>query len=408
MVPLLFLSGFFSASETVLFGLAAEDRAVIRRRGGITAAAVDALLRQPRLLLVTVLLANMTFNTVYMTVSSLLVLRHGSAPLAAVLFGVGSLALLIILGEVVPKLTGQAHRVGAVRILAPPVSLLHGILLPFDRFVARFVVEPLNRLLGPAPRSHLDADELDALVDLSVRQGAIDRAEETLLREVLSFRTRRVRDIMTPRVSMVAIGLRDDVEAIRGTIAESGLRRLPVHDADLDEIVGILPCRRFLIDPPEGVDPDHLAGACRPARFVPEMASVEQLLDRFQADGSTIAIVVDEFGGTAGLVTIEDVAEEIVGEIAGDGDEQIITPERLGDARWRVSGRMPLHAWRDAFGPAIDDRRISTVGGLFLARLGRLARAGDEVRVGNVRIVAERVESGLVESAVVDLVEEIG
>ena len=408
MVPLLFLSGFFSASETVLFGLAAEDRAVIRRRGGITAAAVDALLRQPRLLLVTVLLANMTFNTVYMTVSSLLVLRHGSAPLAAVLFGVGSLALLIILGEVVPKLTGQAHRVGAVRILAPPVSLLHGILLPFDRFVARFVVEPLNRLLGPAPRSHLDADELDALVDLSVRQGAIDRAEETLLRVVLSFRTRRVRDIMTPRVSMVAIGLRDDVEAIRGTIAESGLRRLPVHDADLDEIVGILPCRRFLIDPPEGVDPDHLAGACRPARFVPEMASVEQLLDRFQADGSTIAIVVDEFGGTAGLVTIEDVAEEIVGEIAGDGDEQIITPERLGDARWRVSGRMPLHAWRDAFGPAIDDRRISTVGGLFLARLGRLARAGDEVRVGNVRIVAERVESGLVESAVVDLVEEIG
>ena len=408
MVPLLFLSGFFSASETVLFGLVAEDRAVIRRRGGITAAAVDALLRQPRLLLVTVLLANMTFNTVYMTVSSLLVLRHGSAPLAAVLFGVGSLALLIILGEVVPKLTGQAHRVGAVRILAPPISLLHGILLPFDRFVARFVVEPLNRLLGPEPRSHLDADELDALVDLSVRQGAIDRAEETLLREVLSFRTRRVRDIMTPRVSMVAIGLRDDAEAIRGTIAESGLRRLPVHDVDLDEIVGILPCRRFLIDPPEGVDPDHLAGACRPARFVPEMASVEQLLDRFQADGSTIAIVVDEFGGTAGLVTIEDVAEEIVGEIAGDGDEQIITPERLGEARWRVSGRMPLHAWRDAFGPAIDDRRISTVGGLFLARLGRLARAGDEVRVGNVRIVAERVESGLVESAVVDLVEEIG
>lgn len=408
MVPLLLLSGFFSASETVLFGLAAEDRAIIRRRGGITAASVDALLRQPRLLLVTVLLANMTFNTVYMTVSSLLVLRHGSAPLAAVLFGVGSLALLIVVGEVVPKLTGQAHRVGAVRILAPPISLLHGILLPFDMFVARFVVEPLNRLLGPAPRSHLDADELDALVDLSVRQGAIDRAEETLLREVLSFRTRRVRDIMTPRVSMVAVGLQDDAEAIRGTIAESGLRRLPVHDVDLDEIVGILPCRRFLIDPSVGVDPDHLAGACRPARFVPEMASVEQLLDRFRADGSTIAIVVDEFGGTAGLVTIEDVAEEIVGEIAGDGDEQIITPERLGDARWRVSGRMPLHAWRDAFGPAIDDRRISTVGGLFLARLGRLARAGDEVRVGNVRIVAERVESGLVESAVVDLVEETG
>ena len=172
-------------------------------------------------------------------------------------------------------------------------------------------------------------------------------------------------------------------------------------------MVGILSCRKFLLDfDGDTADPQRLHALCRNASFVPEVASVEQLLARFRAEGSTIAIVVDEFGGTAGLVTIEDVAEEIVGEIAGEGDAEIPPPEKLAEARWRVSGRMSLHDWRDAFGPALGDHRISTVGGLFLAQLGRLARAGDEVTVANLRLVAERVEAGLVESAILDLVED--
>jgi putative hemolysin len=406
MIPLLVLSGVFSAGETVLFGLDVDERGAIRRRGGVLAASVDSLLREPRLLLVSILLCNMTVNTVYMTVGSLLVLRHGESPWTGVLFGVGTLALIIVFGEVVPKLAGQAHRTGAARLLAPPIAIVHGFLLPLDRAIGRFVVEPLHRLLGPSPRSHLDPDELDALVDLSVRQGAIDRDEETLLREVLALRTLRVRDIMTPRVSIRSVAAADSPARIRAEIQETGLGRLPVRGEDIDDVIGILSCRRFLLDAPTAADPDRLRSMCRPASFVPEVASVEQLLSRFRAEGSTIAIVVDEFGGTAGLVTIEDVAEELVGEISGEGDVEIPNPERLGEARWRVSGRMSLHDWRAAFGPALDDHRISTVGGLFLAQLGRLARAGDEIRIANVRLVAERVDAGRVDSAVVDLVED--
>ncbi len=407
MLPLLVGSGFFSASETVIFGLDADDRASIRGRGGVVAAAVDGILREPRLLLISILLGNMTINTLYMTLGSVLVIRHAASPFAGVIFGLGSLAVIIVFGEVVPKLAGQAHRTGAAAILAPPVAVLHRLLRPLDRVVSRTVIEPLHRLVGPDAPAHLDADELAALVDLSLREGAIDREEEALLREVLSFQSLRVRDIMTPRVSVQAIAHDDPPERIRELLFETGLRRLPMFQGDLDEIVGVLPSRRFLLAMADDEIPEGgVRSLCRSVSFVPEMASVEQLLARFRDEGSTIAIVVDEFGGTAGLVTIEDVAEEVVGEIAGDPDDEIEVPVKLDTARWRVDGRMPLHAWREAFGPAIKDPRISTVGGLFLAQLGRLARPGDEAMLANVRLVAERVESGRVESAVVELVED--
>ena len=407
MVPLLVGSGFFSASETVIFGLDADDRAAIRGRGGVVAAAIEGLMREPRLLLISILLGNMTINTLYMTLGSVLVIRHATAPLAGVIFGLGSLAVIIVFGEVVPKLAGQAHRTGAAAILGPPIAILHRLLRPVDRAVSSLVVEPLHRLIGPVASTHLDADELAALVDLSRRQGAIDREEEALLQEVLSFRSIRVRDIMTPRVSVHAVAYHDPPDRIRSLLYDTGLRRLPVYGEDLDSIVGVLPSRRFLLALADEELPDgDVRSLCRPVAFVPEMASVEQLLGRFRDEGSTIAIVVDEFGGTAGLVTIEDIAEEVVGEIAGDPEDEVSQPVKLDTARWRVDGRMPVHSWREAFGPAIKDPRISTVGGLFLAQLGRLARPGDEALLANVRLIAERVEHGRVESALVELVED--
>ena len=407
LLPLLVVSGFFSASETVFFGLRTDDRAAIRRRGGLIATAVEGLLRDPRRLLVTILLGNMTVNTVYMTVSSVLILRHGATPLVGVFFGLFTLFAVIAFGEVAPKLAGQAHRVAAAGFLGPPLAVLHRVLSPLGRVIASFLIEPLHRLIGRPVEARLDSEELEALIDLSLRQGVIDRDEETLLREVVSFRTLRVRDIMTPRVSVLSVGIQDQPAAIRDLIAESGLQRVPLHAENLDEIIGTLPCRRFLLEGGgDTPDPDRLRSLCRSAAFVPEMASVEQLLARFRDEGSTIAIVVDEFGGTAGLVTIEDVAEELVGEIGGADHAEFVDPVRLAEARWRVSGLMPLHEWKATFGPAVDDRRVSTVGGLFLARLGRLARAGDEIQLVNVRLVAERVKKGRVETAIVDLVEE--
>ncbi|MCH2162329.1 MAG: hemolysin family protein [Phycisphaerales bacterium] len=408
MIPLLVVSAFFSASETVFFGLGVDDRAGIRKRGGVIARAVDALLKQPRQLLITVLLGNMTINTLYMTISAVLLIRYGSAPLAGLVFGAGSLLLLVVAGEVLPKLGGQSHRAAAAALLAPPLFAVHRIVAPLRIVLGRFVIMPLGRLVGQDPATHLEPEELEALLDVSVAEGVIDHGEENLLREVLKFKQLTVRDVMTPRVHLRFVELDDDAAAIRAEIERTGLGRLPVVGESMDDVRGILSSRRFLMASSPPASANELQALLVPVAFVPEQASVEQLLRQFREGGLTIAMVVDEYGGTAGIVTIEDVAEELVGEIAGHGEHLPEDPQRLSEGRWRVSGLMPLHDWRDTFGAEFEDRRVSTVGGLFFARLGRLARPGDVVHLGNVRLVAERVDAGRVETAVVDLSENGG
>ncbi len=406
MAPLLLGSAFFSASETVFFGLTFEDHGSLRSKGGVVAGIVEALLRNPRQLLVTVLLGNMTINTIFMTISAVLLLRHGANPLASFIFGVGSLLLLIILGEIIPKISGQTHRVRAVSLLGGPLLGLHRMITPLRLVIGRFVVIPLARLAGDAPSPHLEVEELAALLDVSAAEGTIGQSEEHLLREVVNMSELSVRDIMTPRVHMRFVKLSDAPDVIRTEIERTGLGGLPVVGESIDDVRGILSSRQFLLSTPKDVMAEQLEKLIVPIAIVPEHASVEHLLRKFRDEGSTIAIVVDEYGGTAGIVTIEDVAEQLVGEIADPEENLLEVPERLGDGRWRVSGLMSLHDWRETFGAEVDDRRVTTVGGLFFAKLGRLARQGDQVILANVRLVAERVDDGRVESAIVDLVSE--
>lgn len=399
LLPLLLCSAFFSASETVFFGLGVEDRAALRARGGLAATAAEVLLQRPQQLLVTVLLGNISINTIFMTISAVLLLRHKGAPLTATIFVVGSLVLLIVFGEILPKIAGQTHRVAAAAWLGPSLAALHRIIAPLRLTLSRVVITPLARLAGAPPKIELGVEELAALLDVSVAEGAIDQSEEHVLREVVKMGDLSVRDIMTPRVHVEAVDIKASDATIRETVARTGLGRLPVVGASLDDVRGIISSRRYLMQKEPSV-----RGVLQPIAFVPEQASVENLLRRFRDEGSTIAMVVDEYGGTAGIVSIEDVAEEIVGDIVEPQEHQVEIPQRLSEGRWRISGMMPLHDWRQAFGAEFQDRRVATVAGLFFARLERLVRQGDVVRVANVRLVAERVEHGRVVSAIVDLV----
>jgi CBS domain containing-hemolysin-like protein len=404
VLPVLLLaSGFFSGSETALFGLTENQRIVIRRQRSLSGRAIEALLADQRMLLITVLLGNMTVNVLYFVISSVLLMRADEARVVeSLLLAAASLLLIILLGEVLPKLAANARQPAFAALTSPPLLALHKLIGPLRITLDRLVVAPLSRLTSPAeapPR--LDESELAALLDISTREGVIDYEEQQILQDVIALSQRKVRDVMTPRVRIEAVPVtarRDDVVALA---RNTRLTVVPVYREDLDHIIGLLNVRRFLLDPrqAEAPLPEHLTTA----RFVPEVATLDQLLDHLRGTRTHLAVVVDEFGGTAGIVAIEDVVEELVGDIATEQGRQEVRPEAIGPNQWRVGGDASVHEWAGLFGPRLIPPRISTLGGLITARLGRAAEAGDSVTLGNVRVDVEQVDRSRVVTAIVTL-----
>jgi CBS domain containing-hemolysin-like protein len=399
---LLFASGFFSGSETALFGLTENQRIIIRRQQSLSGRAIEALLADQRMLLITVLLGNMTINVLYFVTSSVLLMRAETGLVGRLLLAAASLLLIILLGEVLPKLAANARQPAFAALTSPPLLALHKLIGPMRITLDRLVVAPLSRLTSPAeapPR--LDESELAALLDISTREGVIDYEEQQILQDVIALSQRKVRDVMTPRVRIEAVpetASRLDVETLT---RDTRLTVVPAYRDDLDHIAGLLHVRRYLLDS-RGSDAP-LTEHVTPARFVPEVATLDQLLDHFRGTRTHLAVVVDEFGGTAGIVTIEDVVEELVGDIATEQGRAAVRPEPIGPNQWRVGGDASVHEWADSFGPRLIPPRVSTLGGLITARLGRAAEAGDSVELGNVRVDVEQVDRSRVVTVIVTL-----
>jgi len=400
LLPLLVLSGFFSSSETALFGMSESERIGLRRRRPIAGGAADRLLAEPRMLLVTMLLGNTTINTLYFVTSSVLLVRLQGHLAVQASIATGTLLGLVVLGEIVPKLAGETRREAVASLIAPPMLALHRVVAPLRVAIAKGVVEPLARLTAPQSKPpRLSADELAALLEISARQGVIEGHEQELLLDVVRLQRLRVRDVQVPRVRMVSIPLDADEAHVRRTVSEARLSRLPVHDGDLDHIVGFLPVKRYLLaDTRPGI-----RSCLEPVAFVPEIVSVEALLVGFRDSGGTLAITVDEYGGTSGVVALEDVVEAIVGEIAAPEEELPPAPRRIDALTWEVSGEMGVHDWQDTFGESIGVRSAVTLGGLMMERLGRPVAQGDRVKIGNVELRAERVDRALVRTVTVHL-----
>jgi CBS domain containing-hemolysin-like protein len=388
---LLLLSAFFSGSETALFGMTGAERSTLRQRKTMSARAIESLLLDPRMLLITVLLGNMAGNVLYFVISSVLMMRSHTNVLVQAGLAIGSLLLIVLLGEVFPKIMANSHRVRIASLIAPPLIAFHRLIGPFRSLLDRVIVTPLARLTSPAiSPTELAADELKSLIELSSEEGVIDAKEQRILREVLDVGQLKVREVMTPRVRIDAIS----AMATRGEVVDlsrrKGWTRLPVYEDDIDHILGILHVKRFLLDEKEGRA--AIERAMTPARYVPQMATLEQLFEHFRQTDSKMAIVVDEFGGTAGLVAIEDVVEEFVCEVTDVADRRVLPPQLIGLNRWQVDGDLSARDWAEMFSQEDVMTRATTLGGLITETLGRAAQVGDAIVIGNVRLQAAEVE----------------
>ena len=303
----------------------------------------------------------------------------------------------IVFGELVPKTLALAHAERYAVLFARPVEILGRVFAPIV-WVLSGLTSVITKLLGvkDIDRDRITADELMILVERGGEQGTIEAEEEQMIGAVLELGQRRVHEVMVPRIDIVGLPLTASLDQIVSTIVGEGHSRIPVYEDSVDNVVGILYAKDLLPYLVGEDDPPPVRTMVRAPLFVPESMQVDDLLHSLQRRKVHIAIVLDEYGGTAGLVTIEDLIEEIVGEIQDEYDVEEPMLEALSPDEARVDGRASVDDLAEHFDITLDptDREeYDTVGGLVYHRIGTVPKVGDEIAVdGLLRLTVESTD----------------
>ncbi|WP_311212916.1 MULTISPECIES: hemolysin family protein [unclassified Arthrobacter] len=314
------------------------------------------------------------------------------------LAGLAATGIMAVIGFVLvgvsPRQLGRAHSGPVVRFTAPLIRFLCWVLGPIPGWLVA-----LGQAVAPGAPSGDDAfvseEEFREFVDRAAESDMIEDNEAELIHSVFDFGDTLVRSVMVPRTDIVSIGTGSDLETAMGLFLRSGYSRIPVIGENTDQIRGILYLKDVAAAMHRGEpglqahDVDSLA---RDVRYVPESKLVSDLLRELQQESTHVAIVIDEYGGTAGLVTLEDLIEEIVGEIVDEYDAAAEEAVDLGDGTFRVSARMSIDDLGELFDIDLDDDEVDTVGGLLAKALGQVPIVGSSVDVDGISLRADRLE----------------
>lgn len=393
LLVLLTASAYFAGAETALFSLSRSQLYQLERDSRRSARLAASLMRRPASVLTTVLLGTDIVNILYFVVSTLLIIKVRTQVRGGEFWAIGmavvTFVAMVIAAEIIPKTLAYIWAWRLAPPAAPFLAVLDRGIKPIRRILITGLINPLTRLMAPSgdSRSNLVAEEMSALLTLSQKRGLINADEGELLQEVLELTDRKARDIMAPRVDIVACDVNSPVDELLELAREKHITRAPVYEGDLDHIVGVVHVKHLLAD-----SELTLRAAADEIRFVPESAPLERLLVHFRATGSQLAVVVDEYGGTAGLVTLEDVLEEIVGEITEGMDHRPVpVVRRVGPGQWLVDADLPIHEWTDAFPTDLAGARFNTVGGFVVSLLGHIPSVGEQAEYRNVTFTVEEM-----------------
>ncbi|MBG6058302.1 CBS domain containing-hemolysin-like protein [Cryobacterium sp. MP_M5] len=313
--------------------------------------------------------------------------------LALVLSAALMTAVSFVLVGASPRSVGRAHPKQLLAGTAPLVHFLRVLLGP----IANALVALGNRVTPGRTRlaTFTSEDQLLSMVDEATELDVLEEEDRELIHSIFEFNQTVVREVMIPRTDMVTIEADASIGAAMGLFLSKGISRVPVIDGEVDDVTGILYLRdvaRLVYERPPNVETLTVAELERPAVFVPESKKADDLLRQMQLESNHLAMVVDEYGGIAGLVTLEDLIEELVGDISDEYDRDIVEVEDLGHGRFRVSARLPVDELGELFDLELDDDEVDSVGGLLAKALGRLPVAGSVARTSGLVLTAERTE----------------
>jgi putative hemolysin len=390
VVVLLVASAGLALAETSLVRTSKAKALSLQEEGRLGARRLVALVEHPEAFLNTVLLLVLVCQLVSATLVGILADRWFGAwgVLAATVFEV---VVIFVFAEALPKNWAVQNPERSALWAAPVISSL--VRFPPVRVVSNALIGMADAILRPrGRRSHVSESELLAMADVAVEEDVIETDERALIHSIIEFGDTVVREVMVPRPDMRAVEAELPVSEALGVAMDVGFSRLPAYVSNVDDIVGIAYVKDMIRAERDGQGQQPVRDYVREAHFVPETKRVAPLMREMQERQFHLAIVVDEYGGTAGLVALEDLIEELVGEIVDEYDTEEPPVQQLGQGVLSVSGRLSVDELNDLLDAELPTGSWDTVGGLLFDLLGRVPGEGEGADVDGVRLVAERVE----------------
>ncbi len=395
-------SFFFALAETALFSLSKwQVRQLLERapaRGGV----VNRLLAEPQDLLGALALGNTLASAAVIAIALWMGLRGEWL----LVWTVVTTAALLLLGcEVLPKtLAVRRPESWALRV-AQPLFVWHAFVRPF-RQIAQRLNEAILRVVIPKsikPANTVTDADYRELLEMAYQHGVLAKSERDIILEIVRLDQRTVKEVMRPRAKMDGVTDTMSVEEMRAEARRLKHRRLPMYDEENDTIIGVLNTRELLLNPTS-----DLEDALEFPSFVPESTNLLQLLISLQRQQRGMALVLDEYGELAGIVTLEIILEELVGDIRSEGEIQEFKLEKIAEGRWRVNGTLKVDEFGDEYPELGEVSEVETMGGLLMSQLGVVPNVGESVVYRGLKLTAKAVDERRVREVLVEVVKRKG
>jgi len=390
---LLMGSGFFSSSEIALFSLPNHQIDAMVEEGLPGANAIKTLKEDPHRLLVTILVGNNMVNITMSSVSTTIVGFYFDPGTAVIVSSLGITSMVLVFGETAPKSYAVENTELHARRVARGLKIVEKPLWPLITLFY-YLTNAVNKLTGGSSsieESYVSRDEIRNMIKSGEREGILEEEERQMLQRALRFTDATAKEVMTPRLDITAISEDATVEEAIKECIQSGHARLPVYEGSLDNVTGVFDIRDLRESAYGDFDDLAVADVVSPTLHVPESKNVDELLSEMRENRMHMVIVIDEFGATEGLITMEDVLEEIVGEILVSDEDQPI--EFVDDDTALVDGSVNIHEVNEALGIVLPEGgEFETIAGFIFNRAGRLVEQGEEFEYESTTLRAEQVE----------------
>jgi putative hemolysin len=395
VIVLLFGSAMISGSEVAFFSLSPSDLSFLEEKGTKRSRMVLKTIESPERLLATILITNNFINIGIVIISAFVMnslIHFVDSPVLEFIFQVVIVTFILLLfGEILPKLYANQFAAPFAQFMISPVRVFEKIFYPLASFLI-FSTSIVKKRLA-RKKQNISIDELSDALELT-KENIID--EKNLLESIVKFGDINVSEIMTPRIDMSAIDIRIRLKELISAVVEYGYSRIPVYSENIDNIKGILYIKD-LLPHFKKTDSFKWQTLIRPPYYVPDNKKIDDLLKEFQTKKIHLAIVVDEYGGTSGIVTLEDIIEEIVGEIIDESDEDEVTYQQLDQNNWLFDGKVPLNDFLKVtdLPPDIFDQikgDADTLAGLILEQKGEMPLYREKIILKDITFTIESVD----------------